>query len=138
MKGVEATFGGRPIALYDADRQLCFAIFENARVCGKYVFPEKNSALSSQYVYSYLMNKTCRSAKNNHIGVKLAFRLANDEQIKFLKNDFAVLLAEGYPEIKFNIGIGYHSTAAELTKECKRFIGQRRIKVSQIQQYTGS
>lgn len=119
---IEGTFNNKPIALYDADKKICFALFDSPTTCGKYVFPEKNSSKACSLVSGYLRGKNCMAAKNNRIGVKLAFRLATEEQINFLINNFAILLVDGYPKIDFNIGLRFSSTRIGMNEEWKKKI----------------
>lgn len=121
---IEGTFAGKPIALYDADKKLCIGIFDTPTTCAKYVFPEQNSHIATKIVCNYLKNKSCRGTKNNRIGVKLAFRLASVEQAKLLIDEAAILLAEGYPIIRFNIAQRFHSTRISLAEAHTRKINR--------------
>lgn len=120
VKGIDGSFEGKPIALYDADKKICIGVFDSPVTCGKYVFPEKNAAAAAGCVSQSLRGKHVKKASKNRLGVRLAFRLANEDQIKFLINDVAILLSEGYPEIPFTIGIKFDSNRVSMQRDFMR------------------
>jgi hypothetical protein len=105
-----------PVAVYNTAVPECIAIFRNRTDLAKYLMCPGNNRpeVMCQNILNSINRKATIRPATTKLGLKLALRNANKEQLEILGNKEVVVIADYIPAVKFNEMLSFHTTRAFL------------------------
>jgi hypothetical protein len=117
----EALSNMAPIAIYNTAVPECIAIFKERSALVKYLLGEDMCPESvSKAVNKAINKKTKIRPATTKLGLQLAIRYANSQQLQRLGNQEAVVIVPYIPAVKFNELIAFNSSRLALAEDHNR------------------